>query len=81
MRGYWEFQTETGDAFRIVPDKGRYVIYCGTRPLGSYFSEWFTEWLATFALVVTILAGLRFAQASVPWLTASTSFANPSHAH
>jgi hypothetical protein len=38
MRGYWEFQTETGDAFRIVPDKGRYVIYCGTRPLGSYFS-------------------------------------------
>lgn len=40
-------------------------------------AQWFTEWLATFALVVTILAGLRFAQASVPWLTASTSFANP----
>jgi hypothetical protein len=38
MRGYWEFQTETGEAFRIVPDKGRYVIYCGTRALGSYFS-------------------------------------------
>ena len=38
MRGYWEFQTETGEAFRIVPDKGWYVIYCGTRALGSYFS-------------------------------------------
>ncbi|HZZ25389.1 MAG TPA: hypothetical protein VFE60_23815 [Roseiarcus sp.] len=48
-------------------------------PLGG--AQWFTEWLATFALVVTILVGLRFAQASVPWLTASTSFANPSHAH
>jgi hypothetical protein len=38
MKGYWEFQTETRQAFRIVPDKGRYVIYCGTRALGSYFS-------------------------------------------
>ena len=38
MRGYWEFQTETREAFRIVPDKGRYVIYWGTRALGSYFS-------------------------------------------
>jgi hypothetical protein len=44
-------------------------------------AQWFTEWLATFALVVPILADLRFVQASVPWLTASTSFANPSHAH
>jgi glycerol uptake facilitator-like aquaporin len=46
------------------------------------------EWVATFGLIVTILAGLRFARASVPWLvglyitaaywfTASTSFANP----
>jgi arsenate reductase (glutaredoxin) len=51
-------------------------------------AQWFAEWLATFGLVVTILAGLRFARASVPWLvglyitaaywfTASTSFANP----
>lgn len=40
-------------------------------------AQWLTEWLATFALVVTILAGLRFAQASVPWLTPSTSFENP----
>jgi len=51
-------------------------------------SQWFAEWVATFGLVVTILAGLRFARTSVPWLvglyitaaywfTASTSFANP----
>jgi glycerol uptake facilitator-like aquaporin len=48
----------------------------------------FAEWLATFGLVATILAGVRFQQKSVPWLvglyitaaywfTASTSFANP----
>jgi glycerol uptake facilitator-like aquaporin len=51
-------------------------------------AQWFAEWVATFGLLVTILAGIRFAQASVPWLvglyitaaywlTASTSFANP----
>jgi glycerol uptake facilitator-like aquaporin len=51
-------------------------------------AQWFAEWVATFGLVLTILAGLRFARASVPWLvglyitaaywfTASTSFANP----
>jgi glycerol uptake facilitator-like aquaporin len=50
--------------------------------------QWFAEWLATFGLVATILAGIRFQQKSVPWLvglyitaaywfTASTSFANP----
>ena len=49
---------------------------------------WFAEWVATFGLIVTILAGIRFARSSVPWLvglyitaaywfTASTSFANP----
>jgi glycerol uptake facilitator-like aquaporin len=49
---------------------------------------WFAEWVATFGLIVTILAGIRFARAAVPWLvglyitaaywfTASTSFANP----
>jgi glycerol uptake facilitator-like aquaporin len=50
--------------------------------------QWFAEWVATFGLVITILAGIRFAVAAVPWLvglyitaaywfTASTSFANP----
>jgi glycerol uptake facilitator-like aquaporin len=50
--------------------------------------QWFAEWVATFGLVFTILAGLRFARASVPWLvglyitaaywfTSSTAFANP----
>jgi glycerol uptake facilitator-like aquaporin len=51
-------------------------------------AQWFAEWVATFGLVVTILAGLCFARSSVAWLvglyitaaywfTASTSFANP----
>lgn len=51
-------------------------------------AQWFAEWVATFGLVITILAGIRFARTSVPWLvglyitaaywfTASTSFANP----
>jgi len=51
-------------------------------------AQWLAEWVATFALIMTILAGIRFARSSVPWLvglyitaaywfTASTSFANP----
>jgi glycerol uptake facilitator-like aquaporin len=51
-------------------------------------SQWLAEVVATFALVLTILGGLRFAPSTVPWLvglvitaaywfTASTSFANP----
>jgi glycerol uptake facilitator-like aquaporin len=51
-------------------------------------AQWFAEWVATFGLVVTILGGIRFSLAAVPWLvglyitaaywfTASTSFANP----
>lgn len=51
-------------------------------------AQWLSEGVAAFGLVVTILAGIRFATASVPWLvglyitaaywfTASTSFANP----
>ncbi len=51
-------------------------------------AQWFAEWVATFGLILTILAGIRFARAAVPWLvglyitaaywfTASTSFANP----
>ena len=51
-------------------------------------AQWFAEFVATFGLVATILAGIRFQRAAVPWLvglyitaaywfTASTSFANP----
>ena len=51
-------------------------------------AQWLAEWVATFGLVVTILAGIRFERSAVPWLvglyitaaywfTASTSFANP----
>jgi glycerol uptake facilitator-like aquaporin len=51
-------------------------------------AQWLAEAIAAFGLVATILAGLRFARASVPWLvglyitaaywfTSSTSFANP----
>jgi glycerol uptake facilitator-like aquaporin len=51
-------------------------------------AQWLAEAIAAFGLVVTILAGLRYARASVPWLvglyitaaywfTSSTSFANP----
>jgi glycerol uptake facilitator-like aquaporin len=51
-------------------------------------AQWFAEWVATFGLVATILAGVRFERSAVPWLvglyiaaaywfTASTSFANP----
>jgi glycerol uptake facilitator-like aquaporin len=50
--------------------------------------QWLSEGVATFGLLLTILAGGRFASASVAWLvglyiaaaywfTASTSFANP----
>jgi glycerol uptake facilitator-like aquaporin len=51
-------------------------------------AQWFAEFVATFGLITTILAGIRFQQEAVPWLvslyitaaywfTASTSFANP----
>jgi glycerol uptake facilitator-like aquaporin len=51
-------------------------------------AQWFSEIIATFGLIATILGGLRFARGSVPvlvglyitaayWFTASTSFANP----
>ena len=51
-------------------------------------AQWFSEAVAAFGLIVTILGGIRFARESVPWLvglyitaaywfTASTSFANP----
>ena len=51
-------------------------------------AQWFAEFVATFGLIVTILAGIRFQHEAVPWLvglyitaaywfTASTSFADP----
>jgi glycerol uptake facilitator-like aquaporin len=51
-------------------------------------AQWLAEGVAAFGLIATILAGLRFERASVPWLvglyitaaywfTSSTSFANP----
>jgi glycerol uptake facilitator-like aquaporin len=51
-------------------------------------SQWFSEWVAAFGLVLTILLTLRANAAAVPtsvglyitaayWFTASTSFANP----
>jgi glycerol uptake facilitator-like aquaporin len=51
-------------------------------------SQWFSEWVACFGLVATILLTLRANRAAVPmavglyitaayWFTASTSFANP----
>ncbi|MBC7581030.1 MAG: aquaporin family protein [Tardiphaga sp.] len=51
-------------------------------------AQWLSEAVATFGLLATILAGRRFASASLPvlvglyitaayWFTASTSFANP----
>ena len=51
-------------------------------------AQWLAEAVAAFGLVATILAGIRFQRAAVPWLvglyitaaywfTASTSFANP----
>ncbi len=51
-------------------------------------SQWLAEIVATFALVMTILGGIRYAPDAIPWLvglvitaaywfTASTSFANP----
>src|SRR5262245_12112483 len=30
--------------------------------------QWFAEWVAAFGLVTTILAGIRFQRAAVPWL-------------
>jgi glycerol uptake facilitator-like aquaporin len=51
-------------------------------------AQWFSEFVATFGLIATILAGIRFEHKAVSWLvglyitaaywfTASTAFANP----
>jgi hypothetical protein len=53
-------------------------------------SQWLAEAVATFALVLTILGGLRFTPTAIPWLvglvitaaywfTASTSFVFDQH--
>jgi glycerol uptake facilitator-like aquaporin len=63
-------------------------IFAASQHVRAGGAQWFAEWVATFGLVTTILAGIRFAHAAVPWLvglyitaaywfTASTSFANP----
>lgn len=31
-------------------------------------AQWFAEFVAVFGLVATILAGIRFQRAAVPWL-------------
>ncbi len=54
----------------------------------SGLSQWLAEAVATFSLVLTIIGGLRYAPAAIPWLVglvitaaywfaASISFANP----
>lgn len=59
----------------------------GTR-LRSGGSQWLSEGVATFGLLLTIVLGVRFRERAVPalvasyifaayWFTASTSFANP----
>lgn len=63
-------------------------VFAASQHVRTGGAQWFSEWVATFGLVAVILAGIRFAQAAVPWLvglyitaaywfTASTSFANP----
>lgn len=59
-----------------------------SQTMRSGIGQWLGEIIATFGLVGTILAGLKFNRAAIPWLvglyitsaywfTASTSFANP----
>jgi glycerol uptake facilitator-like aquaporin len=54
----------------------------------SGMSQWLAEAVATFALVITILGGIKYSPHAIPWLvglvitaaywfTSSTSFANP----
>ena len=62
------------------------VRACGQSAHGP--AQWFAEFVATFGLIVTILAVSRFKSEAIPvavglyitaayWFTASTSFANP----
>jgi glycerol uptake facilitator-like aquaporin len=63
-------------------------ILAASLKVRSGTSQWISEAVAAFGLIVTILGGIRVARDSVPWLvglyitaaywfTASTSFANP----
>ena len=63
-------------------------VIAASQKLRTGGAQWFSEGIATFGLVLTILAGIRFQRQAVPWLvglyitaaywfTASTSFANP----
>ncbi len=63
-------------------------IFQASQTVRTGGGQWFAETVATFGLVFTILAGLRFRGDAIPWLvglyitaaywfTASTSFANP----
>jgi glycerol uptake facilitator-like aquaporin len=50
-----------------------YVMFALPLPDASFEvrtggAQWFPEWVATFGLVLTILAGIRLARAGVPWL-------------
>lgn len=63
-------------------------LLAASAKIRSGLPQCFAELVATFGLVATILAGVRFARSAVPrlvglyitaayWFTASTSFANP----
>ena len=72
-------------AAHIMFDESVFQISTKLRPGPA---QWFSEWVATFGLMTTILLTLRAKPAAVPvsvglyitaayWFTASTSFANP----
>jgi glycerol uptake facilitator-like aquaporin len=63
-------------------------LFNASMKMRSGGAQWLAEAVAAFGLIATILAGIRFERASVPWLvglyitaaywfTSSTSFANP----
>jgi glycerol uptake facilitator-like aquaporin len=63
-------------------------VFSASLKVRSGWSQWWSELVATFGLLMAILGGLRFRAAAVPcivgayitaayWFTASTSFANP----
>ncbi len=63
-------------------------VFQASTKLRSGNAQWFSEWVATFGLLLTILATIKVKKESVAmsvglyiaaayWFTASTSFANP----